>query len=378
MPSIAHASCLVCFGLALLGAPALAQDEGQPAEQSAGSQAPGRIEVDGLEHDFGDRLAEDPTIVDYVPVRNVGDGPLTITAVTTSCGCVVGKMRDTEDGAPVVILPGESSDLELRLNPAGWSGNKPTVITVRSDDPQMPEVRIRMKANVKSAIRLDPSPVAFGDSAKGETKEVVLTVAGRTDDFEVFAATVAGSRAFQVEVLDTATIERDGEMVGETTLKVILLPTATVGDHQGLITVRTTDRARRLQNVAVTAKILGDLEFDVPRIPAGALQMGESVTHKFRLMNRAGESFRILKIEEQDEKGRILGEANATATKLPEEEGVGYEVELTIVADRPEPGGLNGNIIFTTDLPLEEKAHVRYLGRIHPPGVTLDSERSGR
>src|SRR5690606_26442316 len=123
------------------------------------------------------------------------------------------------------------------LNPAGWSGNKPTIITVRSDDPLNPEVRIRMKARVKSAIRIDPSPIAFGEAAKGEKKEIILKVAGRTEDFEVYAATVAGTQGFEVEPLETETVDRDGEMVGETSLRVTLLPTATVGEHNGIITV---------------------------------------------------------------------------------------------------------------------------------------------
>lgn len=371
MRSIAHTSCLMCLGLAMIAPSACGQDEPRPAGQSSeGQRQAGRIQINETEHDFGDRLAEDPTVVEYVPVRNTGEGPLTVTAVSTSCGCVVGKMRDAEDGEPVVIPPGESRDLELRLNPAGWSGNKPTIITVLSDDPQTPEVRIRMKANVKTAIKLDPSPVAFGDSHKGETQEIILKVAGRTEDFEAYAATVAGSEAFESEVLGTDVVERDGQRVGETRIKITLLPTASVGEHRALVTVRTTDRARRLTSVGVEANVLGDLEFSVPRIPAGALQMGESTTQKFRLTNKAGQPFKILGVEEQDEMGRDLGAAKAKVTKLTEEEGVGYEVELTIDADRPQPGALSGSIVFTTDLPLEEKVRIRYLGQILPPGAT--------
>lgn len=369
MRSIAHTSRLMCLGLAIIAAPACGQNEPRPAGQSSqGQRQAGRIQINETEHDFGDRLAEDPTVVEYVPVLNIGDGPLTVTAVSTSCGCVVGRMRDAEDGAPVVIPPGGSADLELRLNPAGWSGNKPTVITVVSDDPQTPEVRIRMKANVKTAIRLDPSPIAFGDSPKGETQEIILKVAGRTEDFEVYAATVAGSDAFESEVLGTEVVDRDGERVGETRVKITLLPTASVGDHRALVTVRTTDRARRLTSVGVEANVLGDLEFSVPRIPAGAMQMGESTTQKFRLTNKAGHPFKIVRVEEQDEQGRNLGEAKAKVTRLTDEESVGYEVELTIVANRPQPGALNGSIVFITDLPLEEKARIRYLGRILLPG----------
>src|SRR5690606_9305115 len=158
-------------------------------------------------------------------VRNTGDGPLTITSVSTSCGCVVGKMRDAaETDEPVTIPPGESRDLELRLNPAGWSGGKPTIITVRSDDPETPEHGILMKAEVTSAIRLDPSPVTFGQRPKGETQEMILKVAGRSEDFEVYAATIVGTRMFEIETLETSQVERDGAMVGETQLKVTLLP----------------------------------------------------------------------------------------------------------------------------------------------------------
>src|SRR5690606_2839532 len=130
------------------------------------------------------------------------------------------------------------------------------IITVRSDDPANPEVRIRMKAIVTSAIRMEPSPVAFGEVSKGQKQEIILKVAGRTEDFEVYAATVAGTTGFEVEPIDTETVDRDGEMVGETSVRITLLPTASVGEHNGIITVRTTDRARRLRTVMVSATVL--------------------------------------------------------------------------------------------------------------------------
>lgn len=384
MRTTAHNLFLTGLGLALgaaaFASPACGQDSPQPAAKPAarvtqtaqeGAQPPGNIEIESDVHDFGKRLAEDPAVIEYVPVRNTGEGPLTISSVGTSCGCVVGKMRDAaESDEPVTIPLGESRDLELRLNPAGWGGNKPTIITVRSDDPDTPEVSIRMKAEVTSAIRIDPSPVAFGERPKDETQEMILKVAGRSENFEVYAATVAGSQAFEVETLETTQVERNGKMVGETQLKVTLLPNTPVGDHQGLISLRTTDRARRLHSVAVTASVTGDLEFDLPRIQLDPAPMGESSTQTFRLTNRAGEPFKILEVEERDETGRSLGKADAKITKLSEEEGdVGYEVEVTITAQRPRPGGLSGEIVFTTDLPLEEKTRIRYLGRILPAGT---------
>lgn len=378
MNTIAHTLCVTGLGVALAasGFPASAQEGAGPATQvrlaaQEGKQPAGRIKIESNEHDFGKRLAEDPAVIEYVPVRNTGEGPLTVTSVTTSCGCVVGKMRGVESDEPVVIAPGESHDLELRLNPAGWSGNKPTIITVRSDDPETPEFAIRMKADVESAIRLDPAPVAFGERPKGETQEMILKVAGRSADFEVYAATIAGSRVFEVETLQTEQVERDGKMVGETHLKVTLLPSTPVGNHQGLISLRTTDRARRLHSVQVSASVTGDLKFSLPRIQLDPATLGESSTQTFRLTNRAGEPFKILEVEERDETGRSLGKADAKITKLPEEEGdVGYEIKVTIAADRPQAGGLAGEIVFTTDLPLEEEARIRYLGRILPAGTT--------
>lgn len=352
---------LIPLALSLTGAPACGQNE-TPAETAR--QQAGRIRVNSLEHDFGEHMALDPTVVHYVPVHNDGDGPLTVTAVRTSCGCVVGTMRD---GVPTSIPPGESRDLELRLNPAGWGQDKskPTVITVESDDPQTPQTRIRMQATIKRAIVLDPFPVTFGEVGKQTPEEIILTVTGRTSDFEAYAATIAGSEAFEVEVLDTAPTQRDGETVGQTKIRIALLPTAPVGLHQGLITVRTTDRARRLTSVGVTATVTGDLEFDTNRLAAGAMRQGESTTQTFRLTHKEGEPFKILKVEEFDDQDRVLPEPVAKITPLPEEEGAGYEVTVTIRADRPQPPtALSGYIVLTTNLPLEEKVRVRYAGRV--------------
>ncbi|MFG0286365.1 MAG: DUF1573 domain-containing protein [Phycisphaerales bacterium JB039] len=364
MGRIALTCCLIALGLTGLAAPAAAQE-------GAGEQAPrpsGRIKVDSLEHDFGHHLALDPTVIDLVPVRNVGDGPLTVTAVRTTCGCVVGKMKDAEGGEPVVIPAGESRDLELRLNPAGWGTDKskPVIITVESDDASSPQVRIRMEATITRAIQLDPFPVAFGDSPKATPKEIILTVTGRNEDFEAYAATVAGTDAFKIEVLDTETVERDGKSVGQTRIRVSLLPATPVGFHQGLITVRSTDRSRRLTSVAVTANVTGDLAFDTMRIPAGSVKAGESTEQTFRLTHAKGKPFKILKVEELDHDDKVLPAPTVKITPLPEEEGAGYQIVATIVAQRESIGRLEGYFVFTTDVPLEEKVRVRYAGRQLP------------
>ena len=362
--------CLLTLALGSLAAPCTAQD-------SAAEQAPqptGRIKIESLEHDFGSHLALDPTVVDLVPVRNIGDGPLKVTAVRTTCGCVVGKMKDSESGEPVVIPAGESRDLELRLNPAGWGTDKskPVIITVESDDPQTPQVRIRMNATITRAIKLDPFPVAFGDSPKATPKEVILTVTGRNEDFEAYFASVAGTEAFEVEVLGTELVERDGKQVGRSKIRVSLAPTTPVGFYQGLITVRSTDRSRRLTSVAVTANVTGDLAFDTMRIPAGSVQAGESTEQTFRLTHAKGEPFKILKVEELDQEDRVLPKPELKITPLPEEDESGYEITATIKAQRDVPGSLEGYFVFHTDVPLEEKVRLRYIGRQLP---VADSDR---
>ena len=104
-----------------------------------------QIALDPPSFDFG-RVVSGEVVAREVTVRNLGDAPLVVEAVTTSCGCT----KATLD--PMVIPPGERGVLQITFD-SGVHGSDMTGEVVRqvfiaSNDPGQPEVVLEFTAEV--------------------------------------------------------------------------------------------------------------------------------------------------------------------------------------------------------------------------------------
>ncbi len=77
-------------------------------------------------------------------VRNEGKGALYISEVTTTCGCTKAAVDKT------TVLPGESTLLRVTMDPQNLNlyGNLYRAITVRSNDPAMPEAKVDFHVSI--------------------------------------------------------------------------------------------------------------------------------------------------------------------------------------------------------------------------------------
>ena len=99
------------------------------------------LQFSETEHDFGEIEAGKPveTVFNY---KNVGEAPLVITDIKTSCGCTVPK-----DWSRAPLAPGESGKFTVRYNGSG--SNKITkTITVTANTEKGKEV-VKIVAFVK-------------------------------------------------------------------------------------------------------------------------------------------------------------------------------------------------------------------------------------
>jgi mono/diheme cytochrome c family protein len=124
----------LAFGLAL----ALCTAVARPA------WAAPRIEFDHLEHHFG-RVLQGEIVKTSFPLRNAGDADLVLLEATTPCGCTAVLPEKT------VLAPGESSRIDVTYDSAARSGEVERIITVRSNDPERPEVALKVVAEVDAS-----------------------------------------------------------------------------------------------------------------------------------------------------------------------------------------------------------------------------------
>ncbi|HUT87508.1 MAG TPA: DUF1573 domain-containing protein [Candidatus Heimdallarchaeota archaeon] len=85
------------------------------------------IEVDNADYDFG-KLAGAPAVTHHFIISNVGDEPLSILDVRTSCGCTTTALSKSD------LAPGESVELEVTVDLTSFSGHISQAIYVSSND----------------------------------------------------------------------------------------------------------------------------------------------------------------------------------------------------------------------------------------------------
>ncbi len=76
-----------------------------------------------------------------LPVRNLGDGPLTVLAVSTSCGCTKATV------SPMTIPPGNEASLRIEYDSGAHEidlGPVERFVFISSDDPDEKDVSIKI------------------------------------------------------------------------------------------------------------------------------------------------------------------------------------------------------------------------------------------
>lgn len=100
----------------------------------AQSEKQAKIEAPVTEHDFGTIKESDGKVSHIFEVKNVGDAPLVITRVMSSCGCT------TPEFSKEPIAPGKSGQITVIYNPEGRVYPFVKTISVYSNGKQGPLV----------------------------------------------------------------------------------------------------------------------------------------------------------------------------------------------------------------------------------------------
>ncbi len=146
-----------------------------------------QIVVEPMEHDFGDIVQGDVVKFTF-KVRNEGDAPLEITA-RPSCGCVTPHYDR-------VIQPKQEGVIEAELRSAGFRGAQIKTIQVTTNDPDQPNLTLRLTANIKTAFEVRPSEtltVALKDNEP--TVQEVEIVSNTDEPLEVQQVTTTATYA---------------------------------------------------------------------------------------------------------------------------------------------------------------------------------------
>ncbi|MBU0618513.1 MAG: DUF1573 domain-containing protein [Planctomycetes bacterium] len=269
----------------------------KPAAPAAQTSGVPKLEVRTNVWDFGEKWAGEKAET-TITLTNVGDAPLKIDQVKSSCGCTVAKVEKT------LFQPGESEEVKVTYSTKKRTENVSQKIRVHSNDPASPVTVVEIKGRVRQLLEMSEARgLNFGPIGRDDavTKSIEIECA-YTEPLDLKLKEIL-SEAFDVQLEEieagkryrlTATTRpplQDGPIRAKAQLLtgVELVPEVTVsiwGTVQAPVAVapevlyvsdQTTEPARRVvrvtsrrdKPVTVTGVTASDPAVKVEMLPAG-------------------------------------------------------------------------------------------------------------
>ena len=281
-----------------------------------------------LEHDFG-TVARGANTVYRFEVTNLYKQPMTITGVSSSCGCTSPTVENN------TIKTYEKAYIVAKFNTHTHVGRKGATLTVRFAEPYRAEVQIRVHGNIRSDVVFQPGAVQFGTVDQGTVKEQRITVnyAGRSN-WQIVDVTNDNDH-FEVELQETS---RYGGKVSYGLL-VRLKDNLPAGYVKDQLTVVTNDGLADTQRIPlfVEGRVVPEISVTPAALVLGDVAPGKPITKK--LIVRGKKPFRIVDVNCGD---------NCFTFKTDEESKSLHFVELTFNPS-DQPGTIKVPVKISTD-----------------------------
>ena len=299
-----------------------------PAENQDKGAGPAVIFAENPIHDFGEKWIG-PALEHTYVIHNKGKSTLEISSVRPSCGCTVaGKY-------PNKIAPGEKGEFPFKIQSKKLRGKYEKSIKVYSNDPDTPELQLKLKGVCKRYVDVVPTNAYFGKITTDEPRENVLKVTNNTDEpFEVSLSKAEDGR-FKFELVET----QKGK---EYELHVKIDPPFSPGSLRGPTNLITNAEAQKEIRIGATARVPERLEVQPPSIvisPARVKDRGYS--RPIRFTNYGPNPVKILGATADDEK---IGLAVKERT-----DGKAYTINVEMPAGWTPPAGGRTITLKTND-----------------------------
>jgi hypothetical protein len=293
-----------------------------------------RLGVEEPTADFGS--VEQGTPVTHVfHLKNTGDTPLHISSVKSSCGCTAAVVSESD------VQPADEARVLATLDTGRVAGRTTKVLSVYSDDPQVPVAALTLTGDVLADLVLSPNPVYLGRLRRGETvtREVVIR-RGRPGGTAVVRA-VGGELGGLQSRLESVP---DGSQV----LSIALDAGVPLGRFSRELRLETTSPRQPVIVLPVFGSIEGDVVVLPSQLSFGIARAGASPERRLLIRNRGLRPLTVRRIavpESFDYSLRTL------------EDGLEYQLSVRL-RDDVRPGTVSGELEIFTDHPTEQRVVV--------------------
>ena len=293
-----------------------------------------RLGIEQPVSDFG--TVEQGTPVTHVfQLRNTGDATLRISNVKSSCGCTAAVVSDHD------VQPGGEARVLATLDTSRVAGRTTKVLSVYSDDPQVPVAALSLTGIVLADVTLTPNPVYLGRIRRGEavTREVVIRP-GRPLGKDMVRAVTGELSGLQTR-LDVAPDGTQRLILG-------LGPDVPLGRFTRELRLETTSAREPVIVLPVFGSIEGDIVVLPSQVSFGVARAGASPERRLLIRNRGLQPLTVRRVAVPDAFDYSLRTL---------ESGLEYQLSLKL-RDDARPGTVSGEIEIFTDHPTEQRVVV--------------------
>jgi len=310
---------------------------------------------DKLDHDFG-VVARGSDARYRLAITNKYQQTVHIANVTTTCGCTAAKpSKET-------LASRETAYIELSMDTRKFTHLKESSVTVHFDQPLQAQVRIPVKAYIRTDVVLTPGGAEFGAVALGTQTERKIDVAyaGR-NDWKI-KNVINKNEAIDAQIVETS---RNAGRVNYSLL-VTLKSTAPAGELRGQLTLVTDDASNPYIPVLVEARVEPAYLVVPELVDFGTLQPRAKATKN--IVVRGKKPFKIEKIESD----RLAGTFEA---RMPQDEKVTHVIPLTVTA--PDEAGTISEELTITIVDVEEPIRFRAYFKVVNAATATGAPSSG-
>lgn len=185
------------------------------------------------QHDFNfGQVFQGEKVSHTFSFRNLGDGPLLIQKVRTSCGCTAALLSEME------VPAGEEGEIETTFDSGRFRGQVTKTVYLYTNDPVQPVAQFHIRGKVQPEIEQDPDRINLGVMTPEVEKVARVELINRGHDEITLSAVDVTAVELQAELTETVLGPgQKGEIV------VHALPRAGTSRLNGYVLVQTSSSA---------------------------------------------------------------------------------------------------------------------------------------
>ena len=323
--------------LGFLGASALAQ--GTP-----------KIQFEQTTYDFG-KTSNVASVSGVFKFKNIGDGVLKMEAPKPSCGCTVAGVT------PDMLPPGTNGIIPFTLSLGYYRGMLEKHISVRSNDPKMPEVSLTIKVDYTPLYELSPmtlSPnLAYGMDCTTQYSTVV-----RTDGKPLQLTRLDASQPWITATLDPAVPE------GATNARVCIVirrdgSPRHFNEYVHLYGAEQPN-GTPVSNIYLYGQVTGEVALSPEALYWSITDVSKTapvITQRMMIRSASGQTMQL-----KNAKSTIKG---ISLELVPQEAGKAYELIARL--DEVPAATIAGNVSFETSVAAQPRIEVPVIVNVFKP-----------